>query len=101
MIQEKFRLTSDEYNALNRLTSATKMDCWFTIQTDSAGNDSVFDLEEGKTLSMKDAVSMVYEGVDWMRRQDYHFLGISDKEISAFFNLLNKLGIGGVRNVVS
>lgn len=50
--EEQFRLTVDEANLLDRVASATKMDCWFCID----GDCRVHDIEgDGSILDGHDA----------------------------------------------
>lgn len=57
------KITNDEYNFLMLLSSRTKMDCWFTIETDLDGNDFVFDLENSEPLPLHEGIGMLFEGV--------------------------------------
>lgn len=87
------KLTNEEYNVLNHITSATKTDCWFSLETDKDGNDYVYDLEEDCEMTMQDAVSQLYEGVEFMTLNDWEELGIEDYEVEIFYNLIQKLEI--------
>ena len=87
------KLTNEEYNVLNHITSATKTDCWFSLETDKDGNDYVYDLEEDCEMTIQDAVSQLYEGVEFMTLNDWEELGINAQEIVVFAELLKKLKI--------
>lgn len=87
------KLTNEEYNVLNHITSATKTDCWFWLKTDKDGNDYVYDLEEGCPVSWQDGLSMLYEAVDFMEEEDWAELGVDAEEIAVFNNLLERLGV--------
>ena len=89
----KIRLTNEEYNVLNHITSATKTDCWFTIETDEKDYDYVYDIEEDCELSWQDALAMLYEAVDWMTLKDWAELGVNSYEIAIFSNLLERLEV--------
>lgn len=87
------KLTNEEYNVLNHITSATKTDCWFWLETDSDGNDYVQDLEEDCDLTLQEGVGQLYEGIGFMTLDDWEELGISEQEVGVFATLLEKLEI--------
>ena len=89
----QINLTDEEYNVLNHITSVTKTDCWFSLETDEDGNDYVYDLEEGCEMTLQDAVSLLYEGVEFMTFDDWDELGIDKHEAIVFAKLLEKLDI--------
>ena len=89
----KTKLTDEEYNVLNHITSVTKTDCWFSLETDKDGNAYVCDLEEDYELTMQDALSQLHDAVAWMTLNDWEELGISTQEIVVFTELLQKLEI--------
>ena len=82
------KLTVSEYNILNKIADKTKMDCWFWLFQDKAGDDKVKDLEEGKVLSLKKGVSQLDEGI-----VSYDLCGMNVEEIVEYENLLRKLNI--------
>ena len=84
---EKTILTDAEYNVLNRIASQTKMDCWFYLKTDSAGNDYVLDIENSDILTLREGISQLNEGIVW------DLLSLTAEEIAVYNNLLNELGI--------
>ena len=56
------QLTESEYNVLNKLATASKMDCWFWL--DKKGDkDYVRNLEENKDLSLVEVLPVFYEGL--------------------------------------
>ena len=57
-------LTTDEFNILNKIATKTKMDCWFHLDNDENG-DYVYDLEEGEIVEIRDALSMLIEGIEY------------------------------------
>ena len=87
------KLTVEQYNALNHITSATKTDCWFSLETDENGNDYVYDLENGCKLDWSEALEQLYEGVEWMTLNDWEQLDVDAQEIVVFTELLQKLEI--------
>ena len=87
------RLTNEEYNVLNHITSVTKTDCWFCLETDKDGNDYVSDLEEDCELTLQEGVGQLYEAVDFMTLNDWEELGLDKQEIAIFAQLLEKLEI--------
>lgn len=91
--QIKIHLTDDEYNVLNHITSATKTDCWFSLETDKDGNDYVYDLEECCEMTLQDALSQLYEGIEFMTFNDWEELGVDEQEFATFAKLLEKFEI--------
>lgn len=89
----QINLTDEEYNVLNHITSVTKTDCWFSLETDEDGNDYVYDLEEDCEMTLQDAVSQLYEGVEFMTFDDWDELGVDKHEAIVFAKLLEKLDI--------
>lgn len=86
---EDITLTTDEYNALEQIASATKMDCWFHIENHN-GFDYVYDLENGCRLSIQNAVGQLLGGM--VAPIEDPFYELSEEEVEAFKNLLNRLG---------
>ena len=86
---EEIALTADEYNSLEQIASATKMDCWFHIESHN-GFDYVYDLEQGCRLSIQTAVGQLLDGM--VEPIESPFYKLSDAEIKAFKNLLKNLG---------
>lgn len=83
-------LTNDEYNALNKIASATKMDCWFSLGTVN-GVDYVYDMEIGVRMSVEKGVRELCEGM--VEPVSDPFYRLSRKEVKAFRNLVKRLGI--------
>lgn len=80
-------LTNAEYNVLNDISDQTKMDCWFCLETDSAGNDYVFDIENSDILTLYEGISQLNEGIV------LDLLDLTAEEIAVYNNLLKELGI--------
>ena len=89
----RVHLTENEIDALNHITSKTKTDCWFWLSTDKDGYDCVRDLEKGYKVTLRFAMTQLYEAVDWMSSEDWAELGIDTQEIKVFETLLKKLEI--------
>ena len=83
-------LTDLEYNALNKIASASKLDCWFSIDT-VFGVDYVYDIASGKRFSMRRGVSILFS--EMVFEPDDPFYGLTGDEVFAFKRLLVKLGI--------
>lgn len=79
-------LTQNQYNAVEKIARKSGMDCWFTIKQDAAGNDSVYDLENKRTLPLRAGIEELAEGVT-------SYDGISETEIKIFEELLEQLHI--------
>ena len=88
------RLSTKEYNTLQHITSATKTDCWFTLETDENGNDYIFDIEQNKALSWQEGLEMLDEAICWMSKDDFKEIGIDEEEIDTFYGLLDKTVCG-------
>lgn len=58
---EQFKLTVEEANLLDRIATATKMDCWFYIDEDL----HVRDIEEGNISSDAEGVCMLESGLSY------------------------------------
>lgn len=59
-------LSSDEYDLLDKIASETKMDCWFMIKQSPKSGDYVFDLENGKRMSLRTGIRQLLEGIEGM-----------------------------------
>lgn len=84
-------LTSEEYNVLNKIATKTKTDCWFTLEQDSNGTDFVYDLEEGKQLSLEVGVDMLMEAIE--DPENYESCQLTSVENVVLNNLLVKLNL--------
>lgn len=71
-------LNHDEYELLTKIAEKSKMDCWFLIKQTKKGEDYVYDLEEGKRLSLRTGIRQLMEGIDGM--YDMYFEG-NEQEI--------------------
>ena len=80
------KLSDDEFNGLNKIASSTKMDCWFYIKQNKKGQDYVFDIENGKRLSLKCGIKQLIDGVI-----DTDIFELSDDEKFILIALLGKL----------
>jgi hypothetical protein len=83
----KIILSDAEYNVLNKITSQTKMDCWFYISVTPNGGDCIVDIEEGTVLNIRHGISMLNEGIV------PELLVLTDDEICVYTNLLQELDI--------
>ena len=87
-IKTKFnrKLTSDEFNGLNKIASSTKMDCWFYIM-EEVGRDIIWDVKNNKILSIEDGVSRLIEGmIDPITKY-----GLTENEIKAVEELFKQI----------
>lgn len=60
------KLNGKEYELLDKIATKSKMDCWFQIRQTKGGEDYVYDLEEGKRMSLKKGIGQLIEGIDGM-----------------------------------
>lgn len=79
-------LSNDEYELLTKIARKSKMDCWFLIKQTKKGEDYVFNLEEGKRLSIRTGIRQLMEGIDGM--YDIYF---DDGERDIVIGLLSRL----------
>lgn len=88
-------LTVQEYNVLNKIATKSKMDCWFWLKQDKNGNDYVYDIEEGKRMSLKKGVWQLADGFffDYTEKERNTLLDLDEEEIQVFRELLVKLKI--------
>lgn len=56
-------LTVDQYNALNRLATVSKMDCWFYIRQQPDGSDVVWDLEDDEAMPLLKGIRQLIDGM--------------------------------------
>jgi hypothetical protein len=89
MARKKIRinLTNEEYNVLNRITRKTNTDCWFMLDTDKDGFDCVYDLENGRKVTLRFAVQQLNEAIV------EELLDITEEEMHVYNELLKKLEI--------
>ena len=80
----EYSLTTNEYNALQHITSLNKMDCWFSIRQTKHGEDYIYDLEERKRISLTKTLNDIYDG---LLKEDFDLL---DKEEQKALNGLFK-----------
>ena len=85
---ELFRLSDDAYNALNKISSKTKMDCWFWLQR-RYEQDAIFDLENDKYLDVKEGLSQFAEGIV----DPLESYGLTDSEITEVKKLFENFQI--------
>ncbi len=81
-------LTVEEYNVLERISSITKMDCWFSLGVDDANNDVVVDLEADEVLSLEDGISQLDSGITSL--DDYD---LTDEEKQTYRALIHKVNM--------
>ena len=86
----ELQLTADEYNALNKISSGTKMDTWFWIDSEDRYGEPVDcfrDLEnDNQKMYIEDALSDLLDGLDdTLKVGDY---GLTKEELTAFNDLI-------------
>lgn len=84
-------LSTDEYNALDKIATATKMDCWFLIEQDSYGNDFIHDLENNVNLTLEEGLAQLADGI--VNPLDYDYYGLTNAEIEAVLTLFAHFGL--------
>ena len=83
----RIHLTDDEYNALQHITLKTHIDEWFWLDTDKEGYDCVRNLDTGRKITLRTGVKWLCEGIDWMQKEDWDILGVSQEEVDILYNL--------------
>lgn len=85
--------TDDEYNALNKIATATKMDCWFSIEPDPSlhGEDAIYDLENEEFLDVSTGLSELAEGV--ILPINDSFYNLTNDEAEAFVELCGRYSV--------
>lgn len=81
-------LTTEEYNVLERISSITKMDCWFSLGVDDNNNDVVIDLEADEMLSLEDGISQLDSGITSL--DDYD---LTEEEKQTYRALIHKVNM--------
>lgn len=82
------KLTDDEYNVLQKISSKTHMDEWFWLEGAEDGSDYVHNLDGESEMTLFDGVSLLCEGI-----VSYELCRLTDEEIQVFEGLLTKLQI--------
>lgn len=60
------KLTSYEFNVINKIARKSKMDCWFCIKEGKSNGieyDYVFDCENNKRMSLRQGIKQLIDGV--------------------------------------
>lgn len=82
------KLTDDEYNVLQKISSKTHMDEWFWLEETEEGNDYVHNLDDESEMTLFDGILLLTEGI-----VSYELCCLTDEEIQVFEGLLTKLQI--------
>ena len=82
------KLTDDEYNVLQRISSKTHMDEWFWLEESEDEKDYVRNLDDESQMTLFDGILELTEGI-----VSYELCDLSDGEINVFEDLLKKLQI--------
>ena len=82
------KLTDDEYNVLQKISSKTHMDEWFWLEESEDGKDYVRNLDDESQMTLFDGILELTEGI-----VSYELCELSDGEIKVFEDLLKKLQI--------
>lgn len=83
------KLTDKEFNVVDKLAHSSKMDeSWFSITEDENGQDVVYDLEEEESISLKEGIEILNDGIT-----PYDLDSLSSEELKIYKDLLKKLSI--------
>ena len=78
-------LTDPQADVLAKIARRSRMDCWFCL---SQGNDAVFDMETGNTLSLREGVRNLIEGMTDCRDYD-----MTEREVQLLSQIAGDLDI--------
>jgi len=76
-------LSNKEFELLDKIARKSKMDCWFMIKQTKKGDDYVYDVEEGKRMSLRKGIAQLLEGIE-----DMYELYLSGQDYETLINLL-------------
>ena len=85
------RLSGNEYNALMKIATATKTDCWFSIETNVLNEDYIMDLEERKSLTLSEGISLLFEAIS--DKTNYNSCNLTKGEEITLRQLSKRLNI--------
>ena len=88
------KLSNEEFNVLNKISSKSKMDCWFYLKEKDQFTDIVYDCENNKELSLYEGISMLDSGITSL--EDYN---LSQQELKVYFSLVSRLVISRVERL--
>lgn len=86
-------LSEMEYNALDKVATASKMDCWFSVQQED-GKDYVYDLENDCRMELREGIAQLADGMC-----DVQLYGLTAEECTALRNLFARLEIDDVEGL--
>lgn len=78
-------LSNKEFELLDKIARKSKMDCWFMIKQTKKGDDYVYDVEEGKRMSLRKGIAQLLEGIE-----DMYELYLSGQDYETLINLLRR-----------
>lgn len=83
----RFELSFEEANAIDRVMSVTKMDCWFLLVSDDGRTYYVHDIERNSPMQLDEALGRALDGFI-----DLKLGGVTDKEIQHVADVVERLG---------
>lgn len=84
--ERKKHLTSEEWNAISKLTSHTHLDNVFDVWQKRNGEDCFKDFETGRTTSISAGLKWLYEGLAYPLSHD----GLDKEEANLIVNLFKE-----------
>lgn len=92
-------LCDEEYNLLQRISSKTKMDCWFSLERDLFEDcEFIADLEDSTSYDLKDGINCLMEGLDCIENLEHCDLSLT--EVLLLENLLQRLELPSILDYV-
>ena len=86
-----FFLTNEEANAIDHLTSLTRMDCWFWLCESIPGEYCVRDLEHGENMQLDEALGQALDGFG--SKENLISLGATEREVKVLTRVLINIGV--------
>ena len=87
------KLTNDQYNAINKLTSYTKIDTWFWLGVDNNDQDVIIDLESDDEgiIDWKEGLTLLRDSI--ISEDTYNYAKLTKKEKKEMKKLFKKYNI--------
>ena len=87
------KLTKDQYNAINKLASYTKIDTWFWLGVDNNDQDIIIDLEseDESVIDWEEGLTLLRDSI--ISEETYDYARLTKKEKKEMKKLFKKYNI--------
>ena len=87
------KLTNDQHNAINKLTSYTKIDTWFWLGVDNNDQDIIIDLEseDESIIDWEEGLTLLRDSI--ISEDTYNYARLTKKEKKEMKKLFKKYNI--------